>query len=102
MPFNEPSFSEKLIQRRESVRRTLRKTSPEELRALVRELAPEGTHPWAESFSKLIDEHQAEPAVVVKLPTVPLSFTIRSPTAASGMHTRRKRSSAWVYWEKPT
>jgi hypothetical protein len=60
---NEPSFSEKLIQRRESVRQTLRKTSPEELRALVRELDPEGTHPWAVSFSKFIDEHQAEPAV---------------------------------------
>ena len=27
---------------------------PEELRALVRELAPEGTHPWAVSFSKFI------------------------------------------------
>ena len=63
MPLNEPSFSEKLIRRRESVRRTLRKTSPEELCALVRKLAPKGTHPWAESFSKFIDEHQAELAV---------------------------------------
>ena len=61
---NEPSgFSEKLIQRKESARQTLRKTSCEELRALVHELFPDGSHPWAVSFSKFIDEHQAEPAV---------------------------------------
>jgi hypothetical protein len=64
MPPDEPSgFSEMLIQRRESARQTLHKTSPEELRTLVRELDPDESHPWAISFSKFIDEHRAEPAV---------------------------------------
>jgi hypothetical protein len=33
------------------------------LRALVSELFPDGSHPWTESFSHFIEEHQAEPAV---------------------------------------
>ena len=60
----EPSgFAEMLTQRKESARKTLRETSSEELRALVRELFPDSTHPWAGSFSKFIEEHQGERAV---------------------------------------
>jgi hypothetical protein len=62
-PFEPSDFTEKLIQRTESVRRTLRKTSSDELRALVRELFPDGTHPWAFEFSKFIEEHSAEPVI---------------------------------------
>ena len=62
-PFEPSDFTEKLIQRAESARRTLRQTSSDELRALVRELFPDGTHPWAVEFSKFIEEHSAEPVV---------------------------------------
>jgi hypothetical protein len=62
-PFEPSDFTEKLIQRTESARRTLRETSSDELRALVRELFPDGTHPWAAEFSKFIEEHSAEPVV---------------------------------------
>jgi hypothetical protein len=62
-PYEPSGFAEKLVQRKESARQTLRKTSCEELRALVRELFPDGTHPWAVSFSRFIEEHHAEPAV---------------------------------------
>src|SRR6266446_2143656 len=62
-PYEPSGFTEKLIQRKESARQTLRETSCEELRALVLELFPDGTHPWAVSFSRFIEEHQAEPAV---------------------------------------
>jgi hypothetical protein len=61
---SEPSgFAEMLIQPKESARKTLRGTSDEELRALVRELFPDLTHPWAGPFSKFIEEHYAERAV---------------------------------------
>ena len=57
----EPSgFAEMLVQRKESARKTLRETSNEELHALVRELFPDSTHSWAESFSKFIEEHRSE------------------------------------------
>lgn len=60
----EPSgFAEMLTQRKESARKTLRETSDTELRALVRELFPDTTHPWAGSFSKFIEGHHAERAV---------------------------------------
>ncbi|MGA8657569.1 MAG: hypothetical protein WB586_15595 [Chthoniobacterales bacterium] len=62
-PFEPSDFTEKLIQRTESARRTLRQSSSDELRALVRELFPDGTHPWAAEFSKFIEEHSAEPAL---------------------------------------
>lgn len=60
----EPSdFAERLIQRKESARQTLHGASSEELRALVRELFPDGTHPWAAPFSHFIEEHRSERAV---------------------------------------
>jgi hypothetical protein len=63
IPYEPSGFAEKLTQRKESARQTLREASYEELRALVSELFPDGSHPWAESFSHFIEEHQAEPAV---------------------------------------
>jgi hypothetical protein len=62
-PYEPSGFAEKLIQRKESARKTLRETSCEELRALVSELFPDGNHPWAVSFSQFIEQHQAKPAV---------------------------------------
>jgi hypothetical protein len=56
-------FAERLAQRKESARRTLRDASIEELRALVEQLFPDGTHPFAEPFSKFIQEHASEKAV---------------------------------------
>jgi hypothetical protein len=62
-PTEPAGFAEMLIQRKESARKTLRETSGEELGALVRELFPDSTHPWAGSFSKFIEEHHGERAV---------------------------------------
>jgi hypothetical protein len=62
-PYEAPDFAEMLKQRTESARKTLRQTSCEELRALVRELFPDGSHPWAEPMSQFIEEHQAETAL---------------------------------------
>lgn len=62
-PSDPSSFAEKLIQREDSARKTIRQASCEELRALVLELFPDGAHPWAAPFSQFIEEHQAEPAV---------------------------------------
>ena len=53
-------FDKELVERRESVRHSLRQTSSQELHELVRTLFPDGTHPWAEEFSKFIEEHRAE------------------------------------------
>jgi hypothetical protein len=61
-----PSFSETLVRRKESARHTLRSASPKELHALIGELfpdVPDGTHPFAEAFSKFIDEHRSESAI---------------------------------------
>ena len=58
-----PDFAEKLRQRKEAARKTLRRTSTEELHALGHELFPDGTHPWAVTFSQFVEEHKAEPAV---------------------------------------
>ena len=63
IPYEPSGFAEKLTQRKESARQTLRETSCEELRALVSELFPDGSHPWAGPFSQFIEEHHAEPAV---------------------------------------
>ena len=61
---DEPSnFAERLIQRKESARQTLHEASSEELRSLVRELFPDGAHPWAAPFSQFIEEHRSERAV---------------------------------------
>ena len=56
-------LDEKLVERRESARHTLRQTSSQELQELVRTLFPDGTHPWAAEFSKFIEEHRAESPV---------------------------------------
>jgi hypothetical protein len=56
-------FAERLAQRKESARRTLRDASTEELRDLVTQLFPDATHPFAEPFSKFIEEHASEKAV---------------------------------------
>jgi hypothetical protein len=62
-PYEPSSFAENLIQRKESARKTMRQATCEELRALVLELFPDGSHPWAAPFSQFIEEHQAERAV---------------------------------------
>ena len=60
----EPTDSAELLARRKaSARRTLRTVSPEELHALVKELFPDGTSPFAGAFSDFIDEHRSETAV---------------------------------------
>ena len=61
-PDNMFSFAEKLIQRKEAARKTLRPTSNEELHTLGHELFPDGSHPWAATFSQFVEEHKAEPA----------------------------------------
>ena len=63
MPYEPSGFAERLTQRKESARQTLRETSYEELRALVHELFPDGSHPWAEQFSQFIEQHRSERAV---------------------------------------
>jgi hypothetical protein len=61
---SEPTnFAELLAQRRASAQETLREVSNEELRALIAKLFPDGTHPWSESFTNFIDEHQSERAL---------------------------------------
>jgi hypothetical protein len=64
----EPSFAERLAERREAARRTLREASYDELRALVSELFPDQRHPFAETFSRFIEEHHSERAVRGEVP----------------------------------
>jgi hypothetical protein len=59
----EPDFAEKIAERKKAARQTIRPTSNEELLALGRELFPDGSHPWAETFSQFVEEHKAEPAL---------------------------------------
>ncbi|HYY29281.1 MAG TPA: hypothetical protein VE860_15115 [Chthoniobacterales bacterium] len=56
-------FSERLAEWKDSARQTLRDASNEELKALVAQLFPDGAHPFAELFSKFIQEHGSEKAV---------------------------------------
>jgi hypothetical protein len=56
-------FAERLAERKESARRTLRNVSSEELQALFGQLFPDVTHPFAEMFSKFFQEHGSEQAV---------------------------------------
>jgi hypothetical protein len=58
-----PGFSETLARRKESARHTLRSISPKELHALIAELFPDGTSPFAEAFANFIDQHRSETAV---------------------------------------
>jgi hypothetical protein len=60
LPTEPISFADKLAQRKESARRTIRETSAAEVHTLVTELYPDGTHPLAEVFSKFIEEHRSE------------------------------------------
>jgi hypothetical protein len=78
-------FDEKLLERRESSRHTLRKTSSQESHELVRTLFSDGTHPWAAEFSKFIEKHRAESGSEVKGLTGLCSLTIRNPIAESGI-----------------
>jgi hypothetical protein len=58
------AFSAKLLERKDSARRTLREASVAELRALITELfAGDETHPFAEMFSRFVKEHEQEQAV---------------------------------------
>jgi hypothetical protein len=60
LPTEPVSFADTLARRKESARNTIRETSVAELRTLVTELYPDGTHPFVETFSKFIEEHRSE------------------------------------------
>jgi len=57
------AFAETLARRKESARRTIRDISVNELRTLVGELFPDGTHPLMEPISQFIEEHRSERAL---------------------------------------
>ena len=61
--FEPENSAELLARRKESARHTLQTVSPEELHALVKELFPDGTSPFAGAFWDFIDEHRSETAV---------------------------------------
>jgi hypothetical protein len=56
-------LDEKLVEREESARHTLRRASVQELQELLHTLFPDGTHPWAAEFAKFIEQHRAESPV---------------------------------------
>jgi hypothetical protein len=60
IPTGPASFAEKLAQRKESARNTIREASVAELRTLVVELFPDGTHPFIEPITRFIEEHKSE------------------------------------------
>ncbi|MFY9983387.1 MAG: hypothetical protein WAM44_02840 [Chthoniobacterales bacterium] len=60
LPTEPTNFADVLARRKQSARNTLRETSADEIRKLVTELYPDGTHPLVEVFSKFIDEHRSE------------------------------------------
>jgi hypothetical protein len=60
LPTEPTSFADVLAKRKESARNTLREASAEEIRKLVTELYPDGTHPFAEIFNQFINEHRSE------------------------------------------
>jgi len=92
--FEPTNSAEMLARRKESARHTLRTASPEELHALVEELFPDGTHPWAATFSQFIDEHRSERAIRVKRRTLSPSSTTRGPTWACGVNAPAAPSKA--------
>jgi hypothetical protein len=62
-PVDPSSLAKEMDERKASARKTLRRASVEELRALALELFPGGEHPWAALFLRFIEEHSSEPAV---------------------------------------
>jgi hypothetical protein len=60
IPTGPASYAEKLAQRKESARNTIREASVVELRTLVTELFPDGTHPFVEPVTRFIEEHKSE------------------------------------------
>lgn len=57
------SFTQLLEERRASAKESLREASDEELLAILREIFPDGTHPWAEAFAAFLQEHRSERAL---------------------------------------
>jgi hypothetical protein len=95
-----PDFADKVAQRREAARKTLRPASNEELQALGRELFPDGTHPWATTFSQFVEDHKAESALRGETFEMIGLFTTRVQIAASGTKESAKPMPL-VYWIKP-
>ena len=62
IPTGPASYADKLAQRKESASNTMREASAAELRTLVTELFPDGTHPFAEPITRFIEEHKSERA----------------------------------------
>ena len=60
LPTEPTNFADVLAKRKESARNTLREASANEIRDLVTELYPDGTHPFVEIFNKFINEHRSE------------------------------------------
>lgn len=60
LPTEPTNFGDVLAKRKESARNTLREASANEIRDLVTELYPDGTHPFVEIFNEFINEHRAE------------------------------------------
>lgn len=59
----EPSFDEILAARKQSAVETLRPATAEELRKVLAEIfAADPLHPWLESFTKFVQDHQDETA----------------------------------------
>ena len=60
IPTGPASYADKLAQRKESASKTIREASVTELRNLVTELFPDGTHPFVEPITRFIEEHKSE------------------------------------------
>jgi hypothetical protein len=60
IPTGPASYADKLAQRKESASNTIRETSVAELRTLVTELFPDGTHAFIEPITRFIEEHKSE------------------------------------------
>ncbi|MBV8214930.1 MAG: hypothetical protein JOZ08_17120 [Verrucomicrobia bacterium] len=60
IPTGPASYADKLAERKESARNTIREATVAELRTLVTELFPDGTHPFAEPVTRFIEEHKTE------------------------------------------
>jgi hypothetical protein len=60
IPTGPASYADKLAQRKASASSTIRETSVAELRTLVTELFPDGTHPFIEPITRFIEEHASE------------------------------------------